>query len=289
MKVQAKTPAKINLTLEIVKKREDGFHEINSIMQAVNLYDILTISIDDQLQRENLIQISGDNPEIPYDSTNLAYKSAELFLNKAEISNKKISIHLEKKIPVAAGLAGGSSNAAGVLLSLNSLYNDILDTETINDLASKLGSDINFCLWGGTQIASSRGEILTRIKTPELNIIIVKPSDLFISAKDAYEKYSGLDPKPEFQNPALILKAINENNPEKIACLLHNALEDAILPDYSKILDIKNKLIAAGCINSMMSGSGSSVFGIYKNTPDFYFKNAGVFKAVTVNNGVILE
>lgn len=287
-RIKVKAPGKINLTLEILNKREDGYHNIESIMQAVSLYDYLTVSVEDSSENY-VIEISGDCPLIPYDSSNLAYKSAEKFIVEAGITNKKISIHIEKHIPVAAGLAGGSSDAAAVLFGLNKIFNDTLEQETLSNLASELGADVNFCLFGGTQIATSKGEILKSIDTPNLNLVIVKPKDMFISAKEAYDKYSQLENKPSYNQADSLVQAIRQNIPEAIAPLIHNGLEEAILPDYPQIQEIKKTLINAGCINAMMSGSGPSVFGILperkKISADFY--NCDVFYASTIKTGVL--
>ena len=285
--IKVKTPAKINLTLEILGKREDGYHEIQSIMQAVSLYDYITLQIEEF--QEIKIEISGNNSLIPYDKTNLAYISAELFIKKANISNKKINIYIEKNIPVAAGLAGGSSNAAGVLYGLNKLFNDVLNTDEMSAVASKIGADVNFCLNGGTQLATSRGEKLEKLKTAYLPIVIVKPKNLFISAKEAYEKYSQLESKPQPQAPEPMLRAISENSPDKIALLLNNALEEPILKDYPEILQIKNYLIQKGCINALMSGSGPSVFGIYFKPLDLVDldQNHDIFYVESIETGII--
>jgi len=284
--IKVKAPAKINLTLEVLNKREDGYHNIESIMQTVTLYDYLTISIEDS--ERSVIEISGNNPLIPYDKTNLAYKSAEKFLNKAGITGKKISIYIEKHIPVAAGLAGGSSDAAAVLFGLNKIFNNLLKQEIISGLASEIGADVNFCLIGGTQIATSKGDILKSIDTPHFNMIIVKPKDLFISAKEAYDKYSKLKSKPSYQPAEIMVNAIKQNSPESIAQLLHNGLEEAILPDYPKIQKIKETLIEAGCLNAIMSGSGPSVFGILPDDRQICIDmdNYDVFFASSITKGI---
>jgi len=261
--IKVKTPAKINLTLEILNKREDGYHNIESIMQAVRLYDFISITVQDNSNQENSIEISGNNPLIPYDKSNLAYISAEKFLNKSGIANKKINIYIEKNIPVAAGLAGGSSNAAGVLFGLNKLFNNILDTSQISVIASEIGADVNFCLHGGTQLATGKGENLKKLSTPDLNIIIVKPKNLFISAKEAYENYANINRKPKYIGSNSMINAISKNNPETISQLLNNDLEAGILEHYQEISKLKNKLKEIGCTNTLMSGSGPSVFGVY--------------------------
>lgn len=289
MQIQIKTPAKINLILEILKKREDGFHEIQSIMQAVSLYDYVTIEVKKAEGIENSIELTGNSDLIPYDKTNLVYKAAELFLKKTNLTKKKLIIYLEKNIPVAAGLAGGSSNATGTLWGLNRLFHNILSNLELHELAAQMGSDLNFCFEGGTQIASSRGEILSKIASPNLNIVIIKPKKLFISAKEAYTKYANLSQKPKIIGIEELKTAIYQNNLTTIANLLNNHLEKAILPDYPEIQDIKNYLIKKSCKNAIMSGSGPSVFGIYEGeiifsdiNPDWEF-----FKVKTINFGVI--
>ena len=285
-KIKIKTPAKINLTLEALKKREDGYHEIRSVMQAVSLYDFLTISVEDNHNKANKINISGNSPLIPYNKANLVWIAADKFLQKADITNKKINIYVEKNIPVAAGLAGGSSNAAGTLYGLNKILESPLNKDELAEIASEIGSDVNFCLDGGTQLATSRGEILEKLSTPNLKIIIIKPKKLFISAKEAYEKYSKLDKNINNVNACeAMISAISGNNPEKIAKLLKNDLEAAILPDYPEITNIKSYLIENGCLNALMSGSGPSVFGIYNEFSGQNIPENEYYVVSTINHG----
>lgn len=286
-KIKVKTPAKINLSLEIIKKRPDGFHEIDSIMQAVSLYDYIEITVSSVLNNENIIEISGDNKLIPYDNTNLCWIAADNFLKKAKLKSFHLKIHIQKNIPVAAGLAGGSSNAAGVLIGLNNLFDNILKENEINELASSMGSDINFCLKGGTQKASSRGEILEKLPTPDLKIIIAKPKNLFISAKEAYTKYAELSNKPENKSSREIIKAIKQNSTEEISRLLINNLENAILPSYPQINELKTEL-KNRCLNAIMSGSGPTVFGVLKNdiNNSELTKENECFTVHSINNGI---
>ncbi len=295
-KVKVKTPAKINLTLEVLNKRPDGYHDIKSLMQSVSLYDFLTIT-KQEVSKD--ITLSGNKSDIPYDETNLCYKSAKLFFEKINLKDHGVNINIEKRIPVAAGLAGGSTNAAGILVGLNEMYNKPLSMEDMSQLAAKIGSDVNFCLHGGTQLATSRGEQLKPISTLDFNVIIIKPKALSLSTKDIYTKYSELFfphnaqeefvvEGPKFQNTELIINAINENNIENIALFLSNDLEKVALGMYEQIQDIKNKLISIGCLNAIMSGSGPSVFGIYNTDIDFYEHFAGyeMFETFTIDKGV---
>jgi 4-diphosphocytidyl-2-C-methyl-D-erythritol kinase len=289
-KIRVKTPAKINLTLEIVKKREDGFHEVDSIMQAIDLFDVLEIAVSDSLTKHNVIELTGNSSIIPYDNTNLCWIAANKFLELADIYSSKIQIDIQKNIPVAAGLAGGSSNAAGVLKSLNLLFDNVLSEASLHKLASSMGSDINFCIDGGTQRATSRGEILQKLNVPNLNIIVAKPKNLFISAKEAYTRYSMLAQKPEYISSANMIKAISSNSCEAISKLLSNHLENAILPVYPQI-DILKQLLKNRSLNAIMSGSGPTVFGIFDK--DIYFDDLlsenECFQAKSIKTGIIVD
>lgn len=290
--VKVKTPAKINLTLEVINKREDGYHNIESIMQTVNLYDFVTICLEKNSNQENQIEISGNTPLIPYEKTNLGYISAEKYLNTANIKGKKVKIFIEKNIPVAAGLAGGSSNAAGVLYALNYLFDNLLDEYSLSKLASEIGADVNFCLKGGTMLASGIGEKLKKIPTPNLNIIIAKPKNLSISAKEAYQNYSLLKNKPEYSGFEPMINAIKNDNNIQISNLLKNNLENGILNNYPKIIKLKEKLKQIGCLNSLMSGSGPSVFGIYTDKikySELESSEYNVFLVKTSTSGITFE
>lgn len=240
MKIQC--PAKINLTLKVTGKRPDGFHNIESIMQTISLYDYLTINIEKAKDFE--INLSGNSTEIPYNEKNLVYKAAMLFIEKANLSPHKINIYIDKNIPVAAGLAGGSTDAAGTLFGLNGIFNNQLSKKDLHELCSKLGSDLNFCLEGGKQMTSGRGEILEKLPFEEINISLIKPINLGISAKEAYTKFStkkSLNFKSEFGNRDDF----------------KNDLEWALIDDYRELKEVKKAYP-----KSIMSGSGSTYFGI---------------------------
>ena len=234
--IRIQCPAKINLTLKIVGKRDDGFHNIESIMQTINLFDYLSIKISDI--EKPLIKLSGSSNEIPYNENNLVYKATKLFLETINNNNTKVEIFIEKNIPVAAGLAGGSTDAAGTLYGLNKLFDNILSIPDLHKLCSKLGSDLNFCLEGGTQLTTGRGEILTKQIFKPINISLIKPLDLGISAKEAYMAFA--------QKSSITQK--NRNN-------FANDLEWAIIDNYPELQLIKNLYP-----KSIMSGSGSTYF-----------------------------
>lgn len=249
--IRIKCPAKINLTLEIVNRREDGFHNIKSIMQMINLYDFLTIKVKESETSE--IILSGNSDEIPYNEKNLVYKACELFFEKTGIKNFKTEIYIEKNIPISAGLAGGSTDAAGTLYGLNNIFENILTDSELEDLCAQLGSDLNVCLKGGCVIATSRGEVTKKIPSINSPVTLIKPKYLGISAKEAYTKYSEKSVKPQNGYTEKMLIAILDQ--DSIQDYLYNDLEYAIFEDYSELQKIKKAYP-----DSIMSGSGSTYF-----------------------------
>ena len=250
LKIQC--PAKINLTLKIQGKRPDGFHDIDSVMQTISLYDYLQISAEPADRFE--INLSGTSTEIPYNEKNIVSKACILFNQMAHIPSHKIDIFIEKNIPVAAGLAGGSTDAAGTLYGLNLLFDNPLSYTQMHDMCAQLGSDLNFCLEGGRQRTSGRGEILKQLPFEEFNLSIIKPVDLGISAKEAYTKFSNKN-------------STNANGRKDFV----NDLEWAIKDDYPELQYIKNKYP-----NAIMSGSGSTYFAInhtFEEEKGFFVKN----------------
>lgn len=244
--IKIKCPAKINLTLEIVNKREDGFHNIKSIMQLISLYDYLTIK-----PAQSGITLSGTSTEIPYNEKNLVYKAADLFFKTTEI-NKGVEIFIKKNIPIAAGLAGGSTDAAGTLYGLNKLF-PALSHQELENLCAQLGSDLNVCLNGGCTLATSRGEVTEPLPVIKSDVTLIKPKALGISAGEAYKKYALKEFKPQNNMTEKMLKAIQTN--EDIKPFLYNDLEYAVFDDYKELQDIKSAYP-----KSIMSGSGSTYF-----------------------------
>ena len=286
--IKVSCPAKINLTLEVVNKRDDGFHNIKSIMQTVSLYDYLTIEAKKAETTE--ITLSGTSEEIPYNEKNLVYKAAKLFLEESRIS-AKINIFIEKNIPIAAGLAGGSTDATGTLYGLNEILGQPFSRKELHELCSSLGSDLNVCLEGGTLLATSRGEVIQKLDC-DINypVTLIKPKKLGISAKEAYTKYAAKKIKPQNNMTEKMIDAIK--NQQDIQEFLYNDLEYAIFDDYRKLQTIKEKLP-----NSIMSGSGSTYFILgnlkenifddtYQVIPNLHFVNKGVLseKLLISNN-----
>lgn len=271
--IKIQCPAKINLLLKVLNKREDGFHNIESIMQTIDLFDYLTINIENYSTSE--ILLDGNNKEIPYNEKNLVYKAAKLFLDKTNLQNKKISIYIDKSIPVSAGLAGGSTNAAGTLYGLNKIFKDILTRDELNYLCAGLGSDLNVCLNGGRILATGRGEVTEPLEFEEFNVNLIKPKALGISAKEAYTKFA------ELKNNSKALKTRDN---------FENDLEWAVIEDYPQLQFIKNKYP-----KSMMTGSGSTYFSLteeFEQEDGYWIQNGlraipfGVRVLATINDEV---
>lgn len=250
--IKAAAPAKINLTLEVLGKREDGFHDIKSIMQAISLFDYLTFDID--ASDNNEIILLGNSSQIPYDEKNLVYKAIDKYLSKAELNGYKIKVYIEKNIPVEAGLAGGSTDAAAAFYALNTIFKKLNKNE-IEQLCATLGSDLNFCLNGGTALCTGRGENTQRLKTSDSFVTLIKPLGLGISAKEAYTKFSCLMDKSIPNNTDKMAVNYNKN-------LLYNSLEKAVINDYPQLQHIKRILP-----DSIMSGSGPTFFLTEKHCP----------------------
>ncbi len=255
--VSVRTPAKINLSLDILGKRYDGYHFVKTIMQTVSVFDEITIERNECDQ----IRIFCDNVNIPSDSRNLAYKAAISFFDQLEIEPVGIDISIIKNIPAMAGLAGGSSNAAGTIVALNKLLDTRLSNDELCDIAAKIGADVPFCIMGGTVIAEGVGDILNQIPNiPECYILIVKP-DLNISTPEAYKKYDTLEINRTSKFDDMIA-AIAMQDIEIISSLLFNELEFAV--DSDEIKNIKDTMLKAGAMGALMSGSGSAVYGIFE-------------------------
>lgn len=266
MEIKVKTPAKVNLTLEIVNRREDGFHNIKSIMQLINLYDYLTINVEESDEPE--INLSGTSDEIPYNEKNLVYKAAKLFCEKTGVNNK-INIYIEKNIPVSAGLAGGSTNGAGTIWGLNKLFGNPLSKEELHNLCSQLGSDLNVCLEGGCLLATQRGEVIEKLPFRDCGISLIKPISLGISAKEAYTKYAQLINKPKYNMTEKMIDSIKIGT--DLNQFLYNDLETAVFNDYIELQKIKELYP-----KSIMSGSGSTYFILndqFKELEGYWIKN----------------
>ncbi|HKL80189.1 MAG TPA: 4-(cytidine 5'-diphospho)-2-C-methyl-D-erythritol kinase [Mobilitalea sp.] len=257
--ISMKAYAKINLGLDVLRKREDGYHDVSMIMQSINLYDTLSI----KKYNDGVIKVRTNLPYLPNDRRNLVYKATTLF-NKTMKINAGIRIILKKNIPVAAGLAGGSSDAAAVLLGLNKLFNTGLSTSELMQLGVQLGADVPYCILLGTALSEGIGELLTPLKPiPECTILLVKP-DISVSTKYVYE---GLKLDSSIIHPDIkgMLDAIEEGSLLRLTSLMDNILQTVTVRDYPVIEEIKEKMMEKGALTSLMSGSGPTVFGIFNN------------------------
>ncbi len=277
--INMKAYAKINLGLDVLRKREDGYHEVSMIMQSVHLYDTLTI----KKYSEGVIRLRTNLPWLPTDRRNIVYKAVELFRDALHI-REGVHITLSKRIPVAAGMAGGSSDAAATLIGLNRLFETGLKEEELKELGVKLGADVPYCIQLGTALSEGIGELLTPIKPmPGCHILLVKP-DISVSTKYVYEhlNLSGAVTHPNIPG---MLAAIEQGNLRRLTSLMDNILQTVTIPEYPIIEEIKQGMLERGALTALMSGSGPTVFGIYDSLPAakaayHYFLKSGHGKTV---------
>jgi 4-diphosphocytidyl-2-C-methyl-D-erythritol kinase len=254
-RIKIKAFAKINLGLRVLDKREDGYHNIETVLQTISLFDQLDISIGN-----GSIVVTSDNPELPQDENNLCYKASKIFQEKSG-HKKGVHINLQKNIPIGAGLGGGSSDAASVLTGLNILFSFPFEKNEIRRMAISIGSDIPFFIDGGTAFVTGRGEIIKPIKPgPFLNYLVVFPG-FGIDTKWAYEKINFLTKRENY------IKILNCNfDVEDIKnnkMLLKNDFEEVMLREYAKLREVRRFLIQNGAASVSLSGSGSSIYGIF--------------------------
>ncbi|MCD8797634.1 MULTISPECIES: 4-(cytidine 5'-diphospho)-2-C-methyl-D-erythritol kinase [Mammaliicoccus] len=247
-------PAKINLTLDTLYKREDGYHEVEMIMTTIDLNDRLTFECRD----DGEIIIDVEHNFVPSDHRNLAYKAAKLMQDRYNIE-KGVKISLEKSIPISAGLAGGSSDAAATFRGLNELWGINESLETLSELASEIGSDISFCIYGKTALCQGRGEKITHLpKPPSAWVVIAKP-DIGVSTPEIYGALD-LENKDEVQTQAC-LKAIENNDYATMCQSLGNSLEKVTMQLYPEVEKLKNTMSNTGVDAALMSGSGPTIYG----------------------------
>ena len=257
--VELKALAKINLGLDVLGRRENGYHDVRMVMQTIFLYDNVTI----EKKEEPGVCVETNLYYLPVDENNIAYKAANMLIEEFDIK-EGVSIKLEKHIPVAAGLAGGSANAAAVLVGMNRLFGLKLTMEELMERGVKLGADVPYCVMGGTVLAEGIGEILSPLPPlPRCYVLIAKPN-INVSTKTVYEK---LDSKEITEHPDVdgLLEGLKNQDLKKVASCMGNVLERVTIEDYPVIEEIKNAMKEAGALNAMMSGSGPTVFGIFEN------------------------
>ena len=267
-------PAKINLYLEIIGDRPDGFHELVMILQSIELADRIDIKPSDTQD----IYIYCTHPQVPTDESNLAYRAAKLMCDTFPdlyANYGGVNIKIGKNIPVAAGLAGGSGNAAAVLVGINLMWELGLTQPELQDLAAKLGSDIPFCISGGTAIATGRGEKLDALKDLDnMWVVLAKYDNIGVSTPWAYKTYRqqygqsyisdrvGIKSRTAELHSSPIVSSIAQKNIEKIGKLLYNDLEKVVLPAYPQVAELKSAFAKQNVLGTMMSGSGPTVFAL---------------------------
>ena len=252
----AKSYAKINLTLDVLGKLENGYHEVRMIMQSLNLFDLVIVD-----KESSKIKISTNSKKIPSNNKNIAYKAAEAFFKATRIKGgAKILIH--KNIPVCAGLAGGSGNAAAVLCALNLLYNTELSEKELLDIAVTLGADVPYCILGGTYLAEGIGEKLAPLPIISgVPIVLVKPP-VNISTASIYNK---IDTACDLVHPdtQTVIDALSKGDIDGISAGISNIMESVTKNDCPEITAIKEDMLRLGAKGACMSGSGPTVFGIF--------------------------
>lgn len=258
-KIQLKALAKINLGLDVLRRREDGYHEVKMIMQTIGLHDDLEI----RKTKTPGIQVKTNLYYLPTNENNLVYKAAKLLMDEFQIQDG-VSIQLKKRIPVAAGMAGGSSDGAAVLWGINQMYGLGLSMQALMERGVRLGADVPYCIQRGTALAEGIGEKLSVLPPmPKCTILIAKPG-ISVSTKFVYENLHANDLKPE-QHPDVdsMIEAMRQKDLGLLGSRMGNVLETVTIPAYPVINEIKRTMMDNGAIGSMMSGSGPTVFGIF--------------------------
>lgn len=254
-----KSYGKINLGLDVLRRREDGYHEVRMIMQTVGLYDVLTM----KKRKDDKIKMTCNLSFLPTDERNLVYKAVKLIKDKYHIKDG-VEINLSKRIPVAAGMAGGSSNCAAALKGMNQLFDLGLSIDELCEIGVTLGADVPYCIWGGTALSEGIGEKLSRVDAmPDCYILIAKPG---ISVSTAFV-YKNLKLKELTKHPDIdgMLECLKEKDLTGICDRLENVLETVTVMEYPIIEKVKKHLMDQGAMGALMSGSGPTIFAIFRD------------------------
>jgi 4-diphosphocytidyl-2-C-methyl-D-erythritol kinase len=249
--LRLKSPAKVNLRLEILRRREDGYHELKTILQKISLYDTLSVS----LKKEKGISISTDHPSLPIGRGNLIYQAAQVILRKSEYKGG-LHIDIRKEIPLGAGLGGGSSNAATTLKALDQLLEIGLPTKELMKMGLGIGADLPFFFLDGAAVAGGIGERLKKVELPDLWYVLINPN-FEVSTRWAYQNFILTKRHFHFNLQGLV------KTPEEISRLLWNDLEGVVAHKYPQIEGMKKMLLSAGALGALMTGSGPTVFGVF--------------------------
>ena len=254
--MKIKAYGKVNISLDVVGKREDGYHLLSMIMQNIDLYDEIEVE-----KQQCGITLECNKSYVPVDNRNLAYKAAEIFKERYDIVDG-VKINIEKNIPVSAGLAGGSTDAAAVLKVMNKLFNVNATEEELMELGLKLGADIPYCIHGGTALCEGIGEIITPIKSFRDKIIVLVKPAFGVSTKEVYKNFN-LEKVKQHPKTAEIITAIENDDLNFVASNMKNLLENVTLRKHKILIKIKEEMNTCGAINSMMSGSGPTIFAFF--------------------------
>lgn len=269
--ITLKAKAKINLTLDVIGRRDNGYHDLQMIMQTINLHDTIKI----RKTKSPGIRLMSNLPWLPTDERNIAYKAAQSFFEYTGITGG-VYINIYKRIPVSAGLAGGSTDAAAVLIGLNKIFHTNFSKRKLMELGVKLGADVPFCIMRGTVLAEGIGEVLTPLKTlPYTYVLLAKPP-ISVSTASVYKNLKLNELKTHPDTEAMV-EAIKKEDVDFVVHNMVNVLETVTIDEHPQIKKIKDIMLEKGAVNAMMSGSGPTVFGIFK-TKEEAIKASNYFK-----------
>ncbi|MDU4892380.1 MAG: 4-(cytidine 5'-diphospho)-2-C-methyl-D-erythritol kinase [Clostridium sp.] len=254
--MKVKAYGKINIALDVIGKRDDGYHLLKMIMQTVNIYDELEFK-----KSAKGIKITSNKSFVPTDNRNLVYKAIELFCNTYSVE-KAISVHIEKNIPVEAGMAGGSTDAAAALRAMRDLYKPEISDKELMELGVNIGADVPYCIKGGTALCEGIGEVITELKPFKDKLLVVVKPNFGVSTIATYKGFKLSEVK---QHPKVdeLIEAMNRDDLKYVADNMMNLLELVTLKEHEEISRIKEFMCAEGALGSMMSGSGPTVFGFF--------------------------
>lgn len=251
-----KAYGKINLSLDVISRREDGYHNLRMIMQNIELHDVISV-----MKTTDKIKLTCNRKELPIDKKNLAYRAAELFIDNYNVRGG-VEIHIEKNIPMAAGLAGGSTDAAAVLRAMRSLYRPEMEDDELMELGLSIGADVPYCIVGGTALCEGIGEKVTKLKSFKNHILVLVKPSFGVSTKEVYESLK-VDSIAEHPDTEFLIRSVENNDLASISSNMKNVLEEVTLKKHTVLKEIKEEAVKMGALGSLMSGSGPTVFAFF--------------------------
>ncbi|MCT8975777.1 4-(cytidine 5'-diphospho)-2-C-methyl-D-erythritol kinase [Clostridium sp. CX1] len=251
-----KAYGKINLSLDVISRREDGYHNLRMIMQNIELHDVISV-----MKTTDKIKLTCNRKELPIDKKNLAYRAAELFIDNYNV-RAGVEIHIEKNIPMAAGLAGGSTDAAAVLRAMRSLYRPEIEDAELMELGLSIGADVPYCIVGGTALCEGIGEKVTKLKSFKNHILVLVKPSFGVSTKEVYESLK-VDSIAEHPDTEFLIRSVENNDLASISSNMKNVLEEVTLKKHTVLKEIKEEAVKMGALGSLMSGSGPTVFAFF--------------------------